>query len=571
MTSQNENENISENYADLIIGYYGDRNVLNAFPQEMIEIIDATYAIVHVPIKEITERTIQEYGYSAMPNLYGLTSRASLEASGILRTRNVPYFNLRGQGVLLGIVDTGIEYTNSIFKNADNTTRIISIWDQSIATGPSPTLLGYGTEYLRGQINEALQSERPYDLVPSRDTDGHGTMVAGIAGGSENLQSDFSGVAPDAEFVIVKLKQAKQYLKDFFFVQGDAPCYQENDILYAVNYLALTALTLRKPMAILLALGTSQGGHSGRGLLDKYLNTVSVTFGIATVISAGNEGNGRRHYHGIVSSVIGYDVVALYVGENENGFSMELWGRSPNVFSFDLLSPSGEYIPRVAVGMNENLTLSFVFEQTVIYVDYQMVETHTGGQLILFRFEKPAPGIWRFHIYERGGLEPEFNIWLPMGNFISDDVYFIRSNPYTTILGPGNAAVPITVTAYNIQDGSLYLNASRGYTTFNDIKPTLAAPGVNVTGPTLEDGFTDYTGTGIAAAHTAGAAALLLEWGIIKGNLIGMSTVEMKKLMIRGARRDPDLNYPNRDWGYGVLDIYNVFDSLRAGIIVLEE
>jgi subtilisin family serine protease len=568
MTEEERNVIISEDYADLLIEYSGDVSVLQAFPNAIVEIINFLQAVVHVPVQDITNLTILELGYSVMPTLNGLISHASLEASGILRIRNIPNFNLRGQGVLIGIIDTGIDYTNPIFINADGTTRIASIWDQSIATGPPPEGRQYGTEYTRDQINQALQSANPREIVPSIDTNGHGTMVAGIAGGSENSENDFAGVAPDAEFVVVKLKPAKRYLKQFFKVPEDAVCYQSNDILFAIGYLLDTAVILQRPMAICIAVGTSQGGHDGRGILGSYLSLISSSPGIGVIVAAGNEGNGRRHYYGEIDAVTGYDVVEVNVGEDELGFSMELWGGAPSIFSIDILSPSGEYVPRIAVGMDENREISFIFERTIIYVDYQMVEAQTGDQLILIRFENPSQGIWRFNVYERGDLNLGFHIWLPIGNFLSENTYFIKSDPYTTILSMGNAEVPITVTAYNNVDDSLYLDASRGYSRIGLVKPSVAAPGVNLTGPTMDQGFTSFSGTSTSAAHTTGIAAMILEWGLVRRNLPGMSTIEIKKLIIRGARRDLDLQYPNRDWGYGILDIYNVFDSLRTGVVV---
>ncbi len=153
-----------------------------------------------------------------------------------------------------------------------------------------------------------------------------------------------------------------------------------------------------------------------------------------------------------------------------------------------------------------------------------------------------------------------------MEGFISENTYFIRSDPYTTILTLGNAESCMTVTAYNDADDSLYLDSSRGYTRINRIKPEIAAPGVDVPEPTLDGGFASFTGTSVSAAHTTGIAALIFEWGIVRGNLPLMSTVELKNLIIRGARRDVNLVYPNRDWGYGILDVFNAFDALRGGI-----
>jgi subtilisin family serine protease len=559
---------VSEDYADLLIEYSGDENILRSFPNAYIEIINFLHAVVHVPVSEITNQIIRERGYSVMPRLYGTISYESIESSGITRIRNIPNFNLLGTGVLLGFIDTGIDYTNPIFQYADGTTRITSIWDQTIQTGPTPQGRSYGTEYTREQINLALQSENPLSVVPSVDQNGHGTMVAGIAGGNADPANSFTGVAPGAELVVVKVKPAKRYLKNFFMVPESALCFQENDILFALEYLLNKAFQLERPMAICLALGSSQGGHDGRGILSNYLSLVATSPGVVQVIAAGNEGNGRRHYSGVVNTATGYDAVELSVGENVSGFSMEIWGQAPSIFSIDVRSPSGEYIPRIAVGMDENREISFIFEETILFVDYQMVEAQSGDQLILVRFYHPTPGIWRFNVYERGDLHLGFNIWLPMANFISPDTYFLRSDPYVTILSSGNSEIPLTVTAYNDADDSLYLDSSRGYTRIGVIKPNVAAPGVNITGPTLEQGFVNYSGTSTSAAHTTGVAAMLLEWGVVRGNLPGMSTIEFKKLVMRGARRSTDIHYPNRDWGYGILDVFNVFDSLRTGIVV---
>jgi subtilisin family serine protease len=568
MTAEERNRIVSEDYADLLIDYLGEEFIQQTFPNATVHPINFLLTVVHVPVEDITNFTIRELGYSVMPSCLGLVSQASLEASGVQRIRNIPNFNLRGQGVLIGILDSGIDYTNPIFQYADGTTRIAALWDQTIVSDAWPEGMFYGTEYTREQINSALKSENPYEIVPSKDENGHGTMVAGIAGGREVPESNFYGVAPDAEFVVVKLKPAKKYLKNFFFIPEDALCYQENDISFALEYLLSQSTQLSKPLVICVAVDTSQSSHDGRGTLSSYLSQLATTQGISIIVSTGNEGNARRHYFGTINRTTGLDMVELNVGENESGFSMELWGQRPGIFSIDILSPSGEYVPRIASGIDDYREVTFVFERTIIHVDYQIVESQSGDQLILFRFDNPAPGIWRINVYERGDIPLGFHIWLPMEGFISNNTYFIKSDPYTTILTLGNTLLPITVTAYNTIDESLSLSAGRGYSRIGTIKPDVAAPGVNVIGPTLDNTFTEFTGTSVSAAHTTGIAAMLLEWGIVKGNLPEMSTVEMKKLILRGARRDINLEYPNRDWGYGILDIYNVFDSLRTGFIV---
>lgn len=563
MSSNIRSRMTSEDYADLLIAYNGNLSVFDDFQDATVHIINFLHAIVHIPVSQVTDEIIYRYGYSAMPTLYGLVSQSSLEASGILRLRSIPNFNLRGQGVLIGIIDSGIDYTNPAFRNADGTTRIAAIWDQTIDSDNYPEFAQYGTEYTREQINEALRSDDPLSIVPTNDEIGHGTMVAGIAAGSEIPDSNFTGVAPDSELVVVKLKQAKRYLRDFFLVKEDVPCYESIDILFAVEYLRLTAIALERPIAVCVAVNTSFGPHDGRDALTSYLSLISRNVGFGVIIAAGNEGNARRHYFGRINETMEYNEIEINVGENERGFTMELWGNHPSLFSVDIQSPSGEYVPRVQPRLNETREVSFIFEQTIINLDYQSVESQSGDELILFRFKNPTPGIWRIRVYEELKLESSFHIWLPMEGFISDNTFFIRSDPYTTVLNLGTGRYPITVTAYNDLDDSLYIDASRGYTRTDVIKPEIAAPGVNILAPSINNNFVEVTGTSAAAAHTAGVAALLFEWGIVRGNQPFLNTLDMKILMIRGARRRLDLIYPNRDWGYGILDVYNIFDSLR--------
>lgn len=553
------------NYLDIVMEYSGDYSVFDQFPDATVTILNSLYAVVYIPSELLTIDFVGKWGYSILPNCYGVISEVSQESTGIPQIRSVANFNLRGQGVLIGIVDSGIDYTNPIFQYADGTTRIVSIWDQTISGSPPPNF-NFGTEYSRDTINAALKLENPMELVPSMDELGHGTMVAGIAAGNEEPSNNFFGIATESELIVVKLKQAKQALRNFFVIPDDAACYSGIDIFFGINYLLQISNSLQRPLVICIALGSSQGGHDGRGVLSNVLSLIGTRPGVAVVVAAGNEGNAKRHYYGSVNHTIGKDTVELLVGENEKGFVMELWGETPGIYSIDIASPFGEYVPKLFSSINESMELSFIFDETVIYLLYELIETQSGNQLILLRFTNPTPGIWRFSVYNRSDINLGFHMWLPMDKFISDSTFFIQSDIYTTILSLGNAIVPITVTAYNDSNESLYLNASRGYTRIGVIKPEIAAPGVNVTGPTLQKGYTSYTGTSVAAAHTAGVVAMLLEWGYVKGNLPDMNTIALKSLIIRGARRKEDIEYPNRDWGYGILDIYRVFYSLLTNI-----
>lgn len=563
MTAEERFKIISNDYMDFMVEYNLNMKKFDRFPNATTHILNDKYAMVYVTAAQLTARSIQQYGYSVLPAVYGLVSEKSLEASGIQRLRRLPVFNLRGKGVLVAIIDTGIDYTNPVFNNPDGTSRIVAIWDQTIDSDRYQQPQFYGTQYFKEDINQALKSANPLEVVPSTDTNGHGTMLAGIAAGSEVTQSNFSGVAPETELIIVKLKQAKPVLRDFFLIPSEAVCYAENDIMWAFQYVVDTARNMGRPVALCIGLGSTQGSHDGRGALSNLLNIGAGFPGICVTIAGGNEGNAAGHFYSEINPQLGYSTVELNVGENEAGFTMELWGTAPNTYSIDILSPTGEYIPRITESLRLSREISFVFEKTRITVNYEMVESSTGDEIILLRFRNPTAGTWTFKVYTRGDLQGSFHIWLPMKGFISDNTFFVQSDPYTTITSPGNSPIPLTVTAYSPDNNTLYRRAGKGYSRVNTIKPELASPGVNIQAPDLNKGFTFMTGTSAAAAHTAGVMAMALEWGIVRGNYPGASTLEVKNFLIRGAQRNPKLSYPNRDWGYGILDLYSSFIALR--------
>jgi subtilisin family serine protease len=555
---------ISEDYADFIYEYSREIEAIEAEPNTCYDIIDNVFAVLFYPVNLIPANSIQLYGYSVYPRCYGLLDIGSIEASGVRRIQNIPTLNLSGQGVLVGIIDTGIDYTHKAFKAADGTSRILSIWDQTIQDGPPPEGFYYGTEYTKEQINDALLSEDPLSVVPSVDDIGHGTMLAGIAAGTVDDTNNFSGIAIQSEIVAVKLKPAKRYLKNFLRIPEETLCFQENDIMYAAKYLVDYASRLNRPIAICLGLGSSQGAHDARGNLNVYLASLAQKNGVGIILAAGNEGTNGTHFQATLARGTKSQTVELRVGSNEYGFTMELWGDAPNTFSIDIMSPTGEYIPIIQARLGESRILNFIFEETTINLDFQFVEAQTGAQLILMRFLKPSEGIWRFQVYPSIEVNAHFHIWLPLRQFMGSDTRFTAPDPEYTLTSPANVIIPIVSTAYDYKTQSLYLSASKGYTRTNNVKPDIAAPGVNLVVPTFNNGYITATGTSLAAAHVTGIAALLLEWGIVLGNSLNMDSIELKNLLIRGARRDANVTYPNKQWGYGIVDIYRTFESLRG-------
>ena len=555
---------ISNDYANLIIEYTIRTGEIEQFRNDVINIIDDKYAVVYLAKERLTQNIDNPDYYSVLPKLYGLLDNISLEETGVTRLRATPFLSLLGQGILLGFIDTGIDYANEIFKNADNTTRIAAIWDQSIENlQASEDIFYFGTEYTREQINLALQSDSPLSIVPTTDEIGHGTTLAGLAGGNKSEENGFSGIVPAAEFVVVKLKEAKQTSKEFFRIPANVTCYSQDDIMFGLSYLIRIAKREKKPIAICLGLGTNQGGHTGLDSLSDMLSNFSIQVGTSIVIAAGNEGNSAHHFYGEIDKKVGYETVELYIAENENDFTMELWGNTPGTYSIDIISPSGEYIPRIPARLNENRNIQFIFEITNLSIDYVIVEAKSGDELILMRFIKPAPGIWRFRVYGQG-ITTGFHIWLPIRGFISGGTRFVSPNPYTTVTNPGNSIFAITTTAYDYRNNSIYINASRGYTRSNIVKPDVATPGVNVISPLPGNTFVEASGTSIAAAILTGITAILLEWGIVYGNVRSMNTIQIRNYLIRGVERKETLIYPNREWGYGTVNIYGTFESLRG-------
>ncbi len=565
MTIEEKRKIVSDAYANAIVEYNRNDSFMQQFNNYPRNIINEKYGVIYFPASQVSVPIRFENGYAIIPKLYGLLDAVNMDAMGVNRVQNIPRLALMGSGVLLGFVDTGIDYTNPIFKYADNTTRIVSIWDQTIENDDATeNIFYYGREYPREEINVALQSDDPYSVVPSRDENGHGTILAGIAGGSADEQYNFRGVAPLSEFVIVKLKQAKQNLRDYFFIADNVDCYQEDDILFGLQYLMNVAAALKRPIAICIGLGTNQGPHDGHGTLSDYIAWAGNFTGRGILIAAGNEGNSKKHYFGIVDPATGFNTVELNVGEGERGFSMEIWGYAPATYSIDLLSPSGEYIPRIAARLGENRTIRFLFENTIVYVDYLVIESQSGDPLILLRFVNPAPGTWRFKVYGMGSANLSFHIWLPISGFISDNTYFTNPNPDTTITSPGNTSQAVTITAYNAISKNIYLNSSRGYTKNNMVKPDVAAPGVDVLAPLPYSQYGRVSGTSVAAAHATGIAAMLFEWGIVQENYSSIGSVQIQRFLLRGVETQSSYTYPNNVWGYGTINIYNTFLSLSS-------
>ena len=567
----------SEDFADFIAPYFTTpEEFIRSQGTDCIDFVNSTLAVVYVPLSTVTPSTYTSYTYSAVPKLYSLLDVTSMDAAGITPAGELPVLNNQGAGVIVGFVDTGINYTDSLFRNVDGSTRIIGIWDQTNNSDNSNNIENetvkpfsafsalYGTQYTAEEINLALNSDNPASIVPTRDENGHGTFLASIAAGNRDERAGFSGAAPQASIAMVKLKPAKQYLRDFYLIQDGADAYQENDIMMGVSYLYFLARKYSMPLVVCIPLGTNMGSHMGMSRLGQYLNQVSLSNGSAVITAAGNETGARHHFRAVMDADTDEVTAELRVGEREAGFSMELWAENMGVYTVGFISPTGEVAREISVPLRGENTVSFLLEQTQITVYTQIADVSAGSQFIFMRFETPMSGIWRILIRNSLDIRETFHLWLPVRGFITDETYFLRPDPDTTITDPGNARYPITVTAYDHTKNSIYIHASRGYSLSGRIKPDLAAPGVNILGASVSGRrLTRMSGTSVSAAHLAGAAAILLNWGVLNTNYPYLNTPVLKSIFVRGAQRNPALTYPNREFGYGTLNLYEAFLHLR--------
>ncbi len=549
---------LDEDYYDFIVN-----NTL-ALPDdnERIIVLNERHSILHVKIDNFNMCDLGVYPYQRFPTLFTLESELSLDSSNITRIQSNPSLALFGLGVLVGIIDTGIDYTHPAFKNSDDSSRIASIWDQTVQTGTPPEGFTFGTEYDNDTLNQALREEDPLSVVPTVDTNGHGTAIASIVAGSPDVENSFTGVVPQSQLVVVKLKNPKRYLRRIFCVPDDVVCYQETDILLGIRYVFSVAQKLRRPVVICLAFGSSMTGHEGVGATSSYIDYLTQLSNIDVVVSGGNEGNNNRHYYRSIQAAPYEQEFELKVSRADPFFSFEIWPNIQARLTVQLIAPTGEMTTVVYPTIGGCVNYPFVFSGAQSWINNILLEEENGSQLILVRFENAVEGIWRIRVNNIDNSPFSFHCWLPSGDMISNETFFLISTPDTTITSPGNANHILTVSAYEQVSGSILIDSSRGYTRLGSVKPDIAAPGSKIPCAVPGGGYSTLTGTGAASAHAAGAVAIVFEWGVVRGNYTSLTGKDVNSLLIRGANRNPVYEYPNNIWGFGKLDLYALFQLL---------
>ena len=558
------NQILSEDYRDFI----GD-HVRTSFFDSLMQTDHCEqdagydYKCFYFPAAAADPDTLTRYSYNSIPKCYAPVSMETLNQTGILPVQNYPTLQLKGNGILIGFLDSGIDYTDNVFRSLDGQTRIMAIWDQTLQSGTPPEGFSYGSEFTQTQINEALRLEDPLSLVPATDETGHGTYAASLAAGGASASDQFLGAAPEASIAVVKLKQAKKYLRDYYFIPETSICYQETDLMLGLKYLNNLADSLGMPLVVCITCGSTMGGHIGTLPFPFLIDGYGSRANHITVIGTGNEADKRRHYFNTLENDDDTKTVELRVGENISGFSLELWTEVPNILSISIISPSGENTSRIPFRVGASAEIDFLFERTKVSIDYRLLVEKSNAELVFFRFNTPAPGIWKILVEPLTIADGRFHMWLPMTEFLSGEVFFLESDPYYTLTNPANADSPVVVSYYDGNTGAVSQTSGRGYTRTGRLKPDITAPGVNVVGALPGGRFSPRTGSCISSAITAGAVALMLEWLLDIQEVPGIDSFQIKSLLILGAVRPGTMEYPNREWGYGQLNLYNTFETMR--------
>ena len=499
---------------------------------------------------------------SSFSVVLGLLDRPALDAAGVSQVHSQPYLNLKGRGVLLGFVDTGIDYTQDVFRYEDGASRIRYIYDQT-AGGEPPAGFLLGREYTKEEIDAALASPNPYELVPERDEEGHGTFLASVAAGRQT--EDFSGAAPDAEIIAVKLKKARPFYREKYCVPPEQQyAYESSAVMLGVEYILRKARELGRPVAICIGLGTNAGSHDGYSVFEEYLGGVSIQNGVCLCAAAGNEAEARHHTGGVLQPGEKPGQVDLKVGENAGDVYLAVWNTVADRLSVSVRSPSGELGGRVPARPGVSLAADgkLVLEAARVQVEYHFPVEGSGGQLSIIRILGATPGVWTIGLHGDILLNGSYQVWLPMTGFVSPTVEFLAATPDYTVTSPASAVGVICCGAYDSASKSLYAKSSRGPAWDGRVLPDLTAPGVGV-GGVYPYGPGNMSGTSAAAAVLAGICALLLQWGVREGNDPAMSTYQIRAYLIRGCLRRSDMVYPNNQWGYGSVQLMQSFHLMR--------
>ena len=535
---------------DLIIKYSGNLDRIREVASDVVE-LQNEYAIITIRESLIMILAqFPEIEYIEKPKRLFFQVANGRRVSCIDAVQDTR-FALFGQGILVAVIDSGIDYENADFRNADGSTRIRYLWDQSLAPAEGrvpPEGYSIGAEYTAVQINEALRQPSIQErrrTVPSMDTSGHGTAVAGVAAGNgRNSGGQYAGVAPQSELIVVKLGSPR---KEGF--------PRTTELMQGLDYVIRKALELRMPVAVNISFGNTYGSHDGTSLLERFIDDISNIWKSSICIGSGNEAASAGHTSGIMEEDRD-TVIQLAVQNNQPTLSIQIWKEYTDVIDISLVSPAGVTVgpiqevlgpQRFTVGQTEILLYygepSPYSTAQEIYIDMLPKDTYITG------------GVWKIVLTPRKIVSGVYELWLPSENVVNRGTGFLFPTDNTTLTIPSTASRAITVGAYNALTFAYADFSGRGYTREERlVKPDLAAPGVDITTVAVGGGYAQFTGTSFATPFVTGSAALLMEWGIVRENDPFLYGEKVKAYLRRGARPLPGFAvYPNPQVGYGVL------------------
>ena len=527
---------------DLIVKYSGSLDCVRAIGAQVVE-MQNEFAIITIReslIDAMSDCSTVEY--VEKPKRLFFQIENGKRASCITPVQRPP-LSLTGRGVLVAVIDSGIDYANDVFRNADGTTRIRSLWDQTIPGNP-PEGYVIGTEYTREEINEALRAptrQERLQIVPSQDISGHGTSVAGIAAGNSQ---EYQGVAFESELLIVKLG-----------IPREEGFPRTTELIQALDYVVRKALEYQMPVAINLSFGNTYGPHDGSSLLERFIEDIANTWKSVICIGTGNEGSAAGHTSGVLLDSE-ETVIELAVQENSPSLNVQIWKAYFDLVDISLISPSG-----VRIGPIQEVLGSqrFVVGNTQILLYYGEPNPFSIDQEIFIDFLPRDTyidsGVWRIVLTPRDIVNGEFALWLPSQAVLNPGTGFLFPTEERTLTIPSTSYGTIGVGAYD--------SATFAYADFSGrgpagpgrrAKPDIVAPGVDITAPIPGGSFEELSGTSFATPFATGGAALLMEWGIERGNDPFLYGEKVKAYFQRGARPFVGITqYPSPLVGYGAL------------------